>query len=87
LPQAKEPKKDFNACRDLLFTIMKGHYVSVACEEIGIEGPDSIPDSEILIQLQHQPEAQQCQYINSIAQAVVEKCSIIDGSVLFELVD
>ena len=83
-PQANDPRKDFNACRDLLFIIIKGHYISIACKEIGIEGPHGIPDSEMLIQLQHQPEAQQRQYIHSIAQAVVNKCTIIGGSLLFE---
>ena len=66
---------------------MKGHYISAACQLIGIKGPDSIPDSEKLIQLQHRPEAEQRQYIYSIAQDVVEKCSIVEGSVLFESVD
>ena len=66
---------------------MKGHYISAACELIGIKGPDSIPDSEKLIQLQHRPEAEQHQYIYSIAEDVVEKCSIVEVSVLFESVD
>ena len=86
-PQANDPKKDFNACRDLLSTILKGHYISTACEVMGIEGPHGIPDSEMLIQLQHKPEAQQHQYIHSIAQAVVNKCTIIGASLLFESVD
>ena len=78
----------FNACRDLLFTTVKGHYIAAACEEMGIDTPDSTTsDSEMLIQLQQKPQAQQRSYIHSIAQAVVNKFSIIDGSVLFHTVE
>ena len=67
---------------------MKGHYIAAACEEMGIDTPDSTTsDSEMLIQLQQKPQAQQRSYIHSIAQAVVNKFSIIDGSVLFHTVE
>ena len=82
LPEAKDP-----ACRDILFTVIKGHYIAAACKEIGIEIPDSVPcDLEELIHVQRQSMAQQCQYIYSIAQVVVAKCSVIEGSIPFESV-
>ena len=31
LPQGKHPKKYFNACRDVNFAVLKGHYISAAC--------------------------------------------------------
>ena len=85
LPQDKDPKKDFNACRDVLFTILKGHYIAAACIEMGIETPNEIPQNvQVLSQVQQQSAAQQRQYIYSIAQAVVEKCSVIEGAILFK---
>jgi hypothetical protein len=36
LPKAKVPKKDFNACIDILFTILKCHYITPACSVLGI---------------------------------------------------
>ena len=85
LPQGKDPKKDFNACRDILFTVLKGHYIAAACIEMGIESPDGIPQNlEVLAQLQQQPAAQQQQYIYSIAQSVVAKYSIVGDSILFQ---
>ena len=35
----KNPKKDFNACSDVLFTIVKGHLIATACDVLGIEKP------------------------------------------------
>ena len=87
LPQGKDPKKDFNACRDVLFTVLKGHYIAAACSELGIEKADRIPPNvEVLARMQQQPVAEQRQFIYSIAQAVVEKCSIIGNSLLFQSV-
>ena len=31
LPNAKDPHKDFNACSDVLFTILKGHFIYSSC--------------------------------------------------------
>ena len=37
LPKARQPKKDMNACMDVLFTVLKGHYVAYACKLLGIK--------------------------------------------------
>ena len=36
LPNARDPKKYMNACTDILFTMLKGHYVAYACILLGI---------------------------------------------------
>ena len=36
-PNARNPKKDMNACMDVLFTVLKGHYVAYACKLLGIK--------------------------------------------------
>ena len=85
LPQGKDPKKDFNACRDVLFTVVKGHYIAAACSELGIEKPDGIPSKlDMIAQMQQQPEPVQRRFIYSIAEVVVAKCSIIGESFLFQ---
>ena len=45
LPKAKDPKKDFNTCRYIVFTVLQGHYIAAACKEMGIETPDSMPQN------------------------------------------
>lgn len=65
------------------YFITKGYYIAAACNKIGIETPDSMPHNlDMLIQKQQQSSSEQRQYAYSIAQAVVEKCSIIEGSIL-----
>lgn len=87
LPQESDPKKDFNACRDVLFAVLKGHFIATACIEMGIETPDELPENlQILGQLQQQPAPQQQQYVYSIAKAVVAKCSVVGDAFLFKSV-
>ena len=84
LPQAKDPKKDFNACRDVLFTVLKGHYVAAACAELGVEKADQLPENTCkFAQMQQKPLAEQREFVYSVARAVVEKCSIIGDSLVF----
>ena len=52
---------------------------------MGIETPNEIPQNlQVLSQVQQQSAAQQRWYIYSIAQAVVEKCSVIEGAILLK---
>ena len=65
--------------------MVKGHYIAVACSEIGIEKADGIPlNLDVLAQMQQQSAAEQRKFIYSIAEAVVAKCSIIGESFLFQ---
>ena len=46
---AKDPKKDMNACTDILITVLKGHYVAATCNLLEIDDPEegkpeSLPD-------------------------------------------
>ena len=46
LHKARQPKKDMNACIDVLFTVLKGHYVAYACKLLGIN--NCFESSEII---------------------------------------
>ena len=37
LPKARQPKKDKNVCMDVLFTVLKGHYVAYAWEALRLQ--------------------------------------------------
>ena len=66
LPQARDPKKDFNACRDILFTVLKGHFIAAACSKMGIEKANAIPPNcEILAKIQQQPMEKQRELFTS----------------------
>lgn len=41
LPKAKKPKAEFDACLDALMTVFSGYMVAAACQELGINDPDS----------------------------------------------
>ena len=85
LPQGKDPPKNFNACRDVLFTVLKGHYTAAACAELGIERTDQLPENvEKFAQMQQKPLAEQREFVYSIARVVVEKCSLIGDCLLFK---
>ena len=82
LPQAKDPKKNFNACLDVLLTILKGHFIAAACFEMGISSPSEIPES--LAAVKQSSPARQQQYIYGIAQAIVAKFSIVEEALLLQ---
>ena len=33
LPKVKKPKENMNACVDILFTVLKGHFIASACKK------------------------------------------------------
>ena len=72
LPKAKDPKKDMNACTDVLFTVLKGHYVACACSLLGIASPNDTP--------KHLPplktREQKSKFIAELSRKVINLCSI-----------
>ena len=74
---SKDPKKDVNACIDLISTVVKGHFLACACDILGvtcIQEPLVLPPGIITA-----PNAQKLAFISRIARMVVERCSLIDG--------
>ena len=50
LPRAKDP------CRDVLFTVLKGHYIAAAYEVLGIRSADEMPHNmEEIAEMQQKP--------------------------------
>ena len=74
----KEPKKEVDATLDLLYTIIKGHWLANACKQLGISAlnsPLTLPDS-----LLQAPFAEQRLYIEKLAKKVAEELSIIEDA-------
>ena len=65
------------ACTELLVTVVKGHYLSVACNILGISTfediPAGLPDAKSVT-----PQVKRA-YIFDIASKVVEQCSVISS--------
>ena len=72
------PKKDVNACVDLIYTVTKGHILACACDILNISGLDEHPAIPPGLKEAGKPE--QLAFINDIAQAVAEKCTLIDSA-------
>lgn len=71
-----DPKKDVNACVDLIITVMKGHLLQAACDILKVDGLESqlrIPPG-----LQQAGKSEKLAFISNIAQAVVEKCTLVE---------
>ena len=80
----KELKKDVNACIDFISTVMKGHFLACAC---GILGVTSLDGQLTLPPGLHKASAvEQLTFINDISKIVVERCSLIQGSLTNETV-
>ena len=45
LPDAKKPKDNMNACTDIMFTVLKGHFIASACTKLGISKATDIPSN------------------------------------------
>ena len=76
IPVTTDPKKDINACVDLIYTVMKGHILASACEVLKVTG---LGDSPTLPSgIKTAPKPQQLAYICDIAQAIVDKCTLVD---------
>jgi hypothetical protein len=69
-----------NACTDVLFTVLKGHYVACACSLLGIDSPNDKP--------KHLPplktREQKSKYISELSRQVINKLSITKEALLHE---
>lgn len=77
-PNAKDPKKDMNACTDALFTVLKGHYIAYACQLLGLSGPSE--SSEVIATLKGRNLAK-------ISYQIVQKFSVNERAVLCQEID
>ncbi len=77
-PKAKDPKKDMNACMDVLITVLKGHYVAYACMLLEISKPNEIPKGMVL----PKGKSAKFSFIVKIASQVADKFSIIEDAIL-----
>ena len=77
-PKAQKPKNDMNACMDVLFTVLKGHYVAYACTVLGISKPTDIPKDFATLRGKDAKLA----FIASIASQVAEKFSISENAII-----
>lgn len=74
----KDPKKDVDACIDLIYAVIKGHFLACACDLFGVS---SLQDPLILPPGIHTAEKPvQLAFINKMAQMVVNKCTLIDAA-------
>ena len=80
LPKAKKPKKDYNACIDALFTIVKGHVIAAACLVMEIKVPDVEPSSLAAIKMASPAAKQSC--IFNIAEQVLSRCAPLEEVIL-----
>ena len=71
-----DPKKDVDACVDLICTVMKGHILACACDVLKIGGLDEQPTIPVGLKQAGKPE--QLAFISDIAQAVAERCTIVN---------
>ena len=76
LPAAKDPKKDMNACTDILMTVLKGHYIAAASNMLGISSLDEIPKS--LPDFKKASVAEKKAFLYDLADRVVQCCSLIE---------
>ncbi len=77
LPKAKKPKKEFDACLDALMTVFSGYVVAAACQELGIDDPDSK-----IAQLNGMSKDERLSFIIDVANLVVDKCGIMTDALL-----
>ena len=79
LPAAKKPKKNMNACTEVIFTVFKGHILAYACKELGI---DDI-DSNVSLPLPKSASGtEKLRFIVGIATEIMQNCTIIEDALL-----
>ena len=74
----KEPKKDVDACIDLIYTVAKGHFLACACDILGVASLDQPID--LPAGILNGSRAEQLAYISNIAEQVVDRCSLVDAA-------
>lgn len=71
-------KKHVDATIDLIYTVVKGHWVACACELLEIssaEGPIVVPEG-----LKKANPIEQCKFVSDIARKVVERLTLIGSA-------
>lgn len=79
-PKAKNPKKEMNACTDVLFTVLKGHYIASACTLIGISKPSDTPKDVAI----PRGKSAKIEFIAKLALQVAEKFTINEKAIAGE---
>ena len=77
LPAARDPKKDMTACTELLTTVLKGHYLLVACSILGIETYDDVP-SGLPDTKGSSPEAKRHTYVTYLVEWLSEDALLLN---------
>ena len=80
----KEPKKDVDACIDLIYTVAKGHFLACACDIFGVASLDQPID--LPAGILNGSRAEQLAYISNIAEQVVDRCSLVDAAFIVKTV-
>ena len=81
LPSVTDPKKDMNACTDVLFTVRKAHYVAAACIELGIESPNS-PQPDTTPDFTRMPARERYSFIMKLPKEVLERCRVVEETLI-----
>ena len=69
-----------NACVDVLFTVLKGHYVACACSLLGIASPSDTPKDLPPLKT----KKQKSKFVAELSQKVINECSITKEALLHE---
>ena len=78
MPDANNPKKNMNACTDVLFTVLKGHYVALACKLLNIQDPTAdCPTVDTL-----EGKEAKLAFLAKLSLDVISRFSIIKDAVL-----
>ncbi len=82
-PKARDPKRDMNACSDILFTVLKGHYVAYACKLLGI---NDVSEPSKLVGNLKDKNAKQA-FLAKISYQVIHKLSLNEKALLGGIVN
>ena len=79
MPNANNPKKDMNACTDVLFTVLKGHYVAYACKILQLQDPTA--DCHTVDSLEGKSRETKLAFLEKLSLDVINNFSIIEDAV------
>ena len=78
LAVSKDPRKEVDACVDFITTVVKGHFLACACTLFGV---NSTSEPLVLPPGIHDASATEKKaFISRMARMVVERCTLIEGS-------
>ena len=82
---SNDPKKNVNACVDLIYTVMRGYFLACTCTLFGV---NSIDEPLVLPPgIERKSDAEKLAFITRLAEKVVEQCSLIEGALTNETVE